>query len=653
MFDNIQLWIKITISMTISIVIVGGILTFSNLHNMKELILLAEQQELRGYVHNISNGIAAETRLGEALSALVANIPLVQTKFAEGDRESLKNLLLPSYPTLSKEYGVRQFQFHTPPAISFLRLHKPEKFGDDLSSFRHTVIRTNEIKKPTRGLESGVAGLGARGMVPVFNNGVHQGSVEFGMSFGQPFFDAFKKKHGVEVSLHIYRDKAFKTFASTVGDKPLLAASVLKMALDGSSQLLYQTINGTSHAVTAEAIKDFSGDPIGVIEVAMDRSRYQAALSKSRSTSMVIGIFALILGVVLSFISARGLVKRIKQVISAVDKIAQGDLSVKIKNTSTDEIGQLANAAGEMQQQLSEIARRVLEHSGSVHSAAQQLSSEVGGQAATSSQLSASVTEITSTMEELSASSSQISEHANSVVGIANHTLNSSKQGSEAVQGVRQRMIDIQEDNENSLHEIVELGSKSKEISKIMDIINALADQTKLIAFNAALEASSAGEAGKRFGVVAAEIRRLADSVTESTGEIEGKVNEIQESISRLVVTSEKGANGIEQGMLESQQTSEHLAQLVNSAEETSSSAQQISISTQQQKTASDQVVVALREIVTASTHTKETISQISDVSRHMAELSADLKSLVGQFKVSEATKPTKTSNLAKGSESL
>lgn len=635
MFDNVHLWIKITISMTLSIVIVGGILTFSNLHNMKELILMAEQQELRGYVHNISNGIAAETRLGEALSALVANIPLVQDKFSQADRNALKELLLSTYPVLSKEYGVRQFQFHTPPADSFLRLHKPEKFGDDLSSFRHTVVRTNEAKKPTRGLESGVAGLGARGMVPVFHNGQHLGSVEFGMSFGQPFFDAFKAKYGVEVSLHLYADKGFQTFASTVGDKPLLGSVQLKNALAGNHQLHYRNIDGISHAVAAEAIMDYSGVPIGVIEVAMDRSHYQASLENSQTTSIVIGIFALILGVALSFISAQGLVKRIKAVIAGVNKIAQGDLSVRIQNTSHDEIGQLADAAGQMQRQLQEIVGQVSNHAASVYGAAQQLNQEVGGQAATSSQLSTSVTEITSTMEELSASSSQIYEHAGSVVDIAHHTLNCSRQGSKAVQDVQQRMNDIQDDNKSSLQEIMELGSKSKEISKIMDMINALADQTKLIAFNAALEASSAGDAGKRFGVVAAEIRRLADSVTESTGEIESKVNEIQESISRLVITSEKGAGGITQGMLESKQTAEFLDELVSSADETSSSAEQISISTQQQKTASDQVVVALREIVAASTHTKETIGQISEVSQHMAQLSTDLKSLVGQFKVS------------------
>jgi hypothetical protein len=110
------------------------------------------------------------------------------------------------------------------------------------------------------------------------------------------------------------------------------------------------------------------------------------------------------------------------------------------------------------------------------------------------------------------------------------------------------KMEEIRHDNQVSLKEIVDLGGKSKEITRIMEIIDTVADQTKLIAFNAALEASSAGEAGKRFGVVAAEIRRLADSVSESTAEIAHKIGEIQETIGRLVITSEKGSVGIDQG---------------------------------------------------------------------------------------------------------
>ena len=98
---------------------------------------------------------------------------------------------------------------------------------------------------------------------------------------------------------------------------------------------------------------------------------------------------------------------------------------------------------------------------------------------------------------------------------------------------LNQKMHEIQQENQESLREIIELGNKSKEISKVMEIINSVTDQTKLIAFNAALEAASAGESGRRFSVVAGEIRRLADSVTESTSEIENNISQIQDSISR------------------------------------------------------------------------------------------------------------------------
>ncbi len=199
---------------------------------------------------------------------------------------------------------------------------------------------------------------------------------------------------------------------------------------------------------------------------------------------------------------------------------------------------------------------------------------------------------------------------------------------------VLERMDDIRTDNERTLQEIVELGAKSKQIGKVMELINTLADQTKLIAFNAALEASSAGEAGRRFSVVAAEIRRLADSVTDSTGEIETKILEIQDSINRLVINSEKKAGGIATWIAAGASTAERLNEIVSAASHTSSSAQQISLSTQQQKTASSQVLVALREIVTSSAHTAESISRISEISKEMSDLSARLSWIVDQYKL-------------------
>ena len=288
----------------------------------------------------------------------------------------------------------------------------------------------------------------------------------------------------------------------------------------------------------------------------------------------------------------------------------------------------------ERQRIQTEMAEHIEGDAHAVHAAAQEIAGAVGSQAATASQMSSSVAEITSTMEELSSSSTQVAEHSRSVVVMAEKTWENSKEGAGAMQGMLTRMEEIRTDNRHSLQVIEELGRKSKEISKIMQIIESVADQTKLIAFNAALEASSAGEAGKRFSVVAAEIRRLADNVTDSAGEIADKVGEIQDAISNLVVTAEKGAERIGSGMNESTRVAHILVSLENAAHESSTAAQQISLATQQQRTASGQVVIALREIVGASSQTADSIAKISHVARNMMNLSNQLETLVGRYQL-------------------
>jgi len=244
MFHGLRLWAKLMLAMGASIVIVGGLLTVTNLATMAHLIEEAETRALDAHMKAISNAIASDNRTAEAMSALVANMPLVQQKFAAGERDFLADLFVPGFKLLKEQYGVEQFQFHTPPATSWLRVHMPQKFGDDLSSFRHTVVNTNKTVKPTRGLEGGVAGLGARGMVPVLHEGRHLGSVEFGLSFGQPFFDQFKAQNGVDAALHVLGKEGFKTLASTLGKEPLVGVELLHKAMTGEPQLDHRDLGG-------------------------------------------------------------------------------------------------------------------------------------------------------------------------------------------------------------------------------------------------------------------------------------------------------------------------------------------------------------------------------------------------------------------------
>ena len=636
MFKNLKLWAKIMVAMTASSLIVCSLLVISNVSSMSRLIQEAERNALDAHLKAITNRIASESKHAESMSALIAGIPQVRAKFDTADRKALSELFLPGFKTMQEQYGVEQFQFLRPPATSFFRVHKPEKFGDDLSQIRSTVVATNTNRKPTRGLEYGVAGLGVRGMVPVSAAGKHIGVIEFGMSFGQSFFDAFKADNGVDAALHLQEGKGFKTLGSTIGKEPLLPAELLNKALANEPQLDHRTIKGIPYAIYAAPVRDYSGKPIGVIEIAMDSSRYQSSLSAARRNGLLLGLVAMAIGVGIALLTSRQIVLQVSRVLAAVNRVAQGDLSVQISAEGGDEISQLAKATEDMRQKLHALASEVRDHAEKVNRAALEITGAVESQAATSTEMSSSVAEITSTMEEFSASSTQIADYSKSVVDIAGQTLDGSRKGSEAMQSVLSKMDDIHADNQRSLQEIVDLGAKSKQISKVMEIINDVADQTKLIAFNAALEASSAGEAGKRFSVVAAEIRRLADSVTDSTGEIENKINEIQESISRLVISSEKGAGGISAGTSASVVTAERLNEIVYAASQTSSSAQQISLSTQQQKTASSQVLVALREIVTASSQTAQSITRISQISKEMSGLSSDLAQVVDQFKLTQ-----------------
>jgi methyl-accepting chemotaxis protein len=197
---------------------------------------------------------------------------------------------------------------------------------------------------------------------------------------------------------------------------------------------------------------------------------------------------------------------------------------------------------------MEEIIVKIMAVTNKIHAGTSAIATTMDQQSGFTTELSSTVVEISSTMEEFSSTAFQIAEHSQAVVERADKTLVDTQNGAAEVENLSFKINDISQNIKTNLAEIVELGRKSKEINMVMEIINNIANQTKLIAFNAALEAASAGEAGKRFGVVAVEIRRLADSVVESTSEIEGKITEILDSVNRLVMSSEKNFQVIQAG---------------------------------------------------------------------------------------------------------
>jgi methyl-accepting chemotaxis protein len=394
---------------------------------------------------------------------------------------------------------------------------------------------------------------------------------------------------------------------------------------------------GVPYFTAYDPIRNDAGEIIGALFVGVKKADFYAGYEQLKRGSILV---ALLVGSVFGLISVLLVGKLLSPLQAMVEKLRRipdderevTDLGIRLEEGARDEIGLVAGEFNALLKKLQQIIALVGNTTGEINSFAGAISSTVHHQASFTSQLSSSVSEISSTMEEFTSTASEIARHSQEVVDIADTTHHDTREGAAQVETLTAKMGEISRENQSAIQEIVELGRKSKEITKIMGIINTIANQTKLIAFNAALEAASAGEAGKRFGVVAQEIRRLADNVFESTGEIEGKITEILDSVNRLVVASEKSSKGIMDGLDYSTQTAELLRELVAGAESTTQAARQISLSTQQQQTASSQVVIALRDIEEGVRFSSTSIQQTSEISRNLTVMAVQLSKLVRKF---------------------
>ncbi len=367
--------------------------------------------------------------------------------------------------------------------------------------------------------------------------------------------------------------------------------------------------------------------------VVKEQNAIKREVSKSIIQYVAITLALLALLQAAAFLMVKRFISGPIEEISNTLKNFKNDLTVAVSVTSNDEVGELASWFNEHIKGLNQvigkvscITERICSHAGAIALTMDQ-------QSGFSTQLSSSVVEISSTMEEFSSTASQIAQHSQSVVERADKTLDDTKIGAAEVENLNFKINDISHNIQTNLGEIVELGRKSKEINKVMEIINNIANQTKLIAFNAALEAASAGESGKRFGVVAVEIRRLADSVVESTSEIEGKITEILDSVNRLVMSSEKSFLLIQEGQEYASHTVAMLIESVDGVDETASAARQISLSTQQQQIASSQVVLALKDIDQGVRFATDSIHETNSATDELLGLSEQLRTLVHTFK--------------------
>jgi methyl-accepting chemotaxis protein len=263
-----------------------------------------------------------------------------------------------------------------------------------------------------------------------------------------------------------------------------------------------------------------------------------------------------------------------------------------------------------------------------VQSSSTQLEAAAHEQVSSTQELTSTTNEITVTIRELLATSRQIAESAQRVVHIAEETGHSANVGDQTVQRTQEAIGRIKGQVDQIVSRMVDLGRKSQQIGGILELINELAEQTNILSINATIEAAGAGEAGKRFAVVADEIRRLADRVGGSAREIRTLIDEIRAAANATVMATEDGSKSVEVGARQFSEVLSTFKGITDRVSVTTEAAREIELSTKQQSTAVEQLNVAIggvaqaaKETQASSAQTLSTCSELADVSRQLSAL--------------------------------
>jgi methyl-accepting chemotaxis protein len=266
---------------------------------------------------------------------------------------------------------------------------------------------------------------------------------------------------------------------------------------------------------------------------------------------------------------------------------------------------------------------------GEVQSSSAELETTANQQAVGAMEQATAMSEISTTINELLASSRQITESAQRVAGVAEQTAGAGQSGTGKVASAQQSMAEIRHQVDVIVNHMLELGDKSQRIGAVLDIVSELAEQTNILAINSTIEAAGAGESGRRFAVVADEIRKLADRVGESTKEIRTLIDVVRSAVHTTVLATEIGSKAVDAGTAQFESVALSFEEIVGMVETTTEATREIELSTKQQTTAVEQVNFAVSNVTATTKETETNSTQTLQTASQLTELSTKLRKLV------------------------
>lgn len=636
MFNRLRIRTRIIIGFCSLLLLVCAAVLPAAMYDIVGIIHSAEERELKSHYDKIVDRIEGEKRLALSLATFASELPSVQSMLKADDRDGVQSELESAFKRLGEEYGLRQLQFHQPPAISWLRVHKPEKFGDDLSGFRQTVVDTNNRREAVGGIEVGVAGLGIRGVVPMMVDGHHWGSLEFGFSLGEHFFEQVKEETGLELALALKTDDGAKLFASTAENLYNLDTAQFNELLRGGS-LGYKTeLSGHPAAVYARSIKDFSGDALGVLTISMDRSTYIDAFEASLYEMIGIGLIFLVVGLIFSILIGRGISNPLSRMTAAMHNISSGDgdLTQRLQTNGKNELTDIANEFNAFVASIEHLVQQLMVTAASVSSAGSKLFEVTEHTLHLARRQQEETTEVAAAMNEMTATAQEVASSAASTATVTQNADEQTQIGRTVVEQSIDSINRLAEDVTSTGDVVREVEARTQEINTILDVIRGIAEQTNLLALNAAIEAARAGEQGRGFAVVADEVRSLASRTQNSTAEINAMIDALQEGMGKTVRVIEHSREQSEVTVGRAAEAGDALVSISKAMDEIRDMTAQIASAAEEQTQVSESINRSLTSIGSGSEQTADGAGNIMKSTAYIGGELSKLMAMMRKFQV-------------------
>ncbi|PAS97921.1 MAG: hypothetical protein CGU28_02990 [Candidatus Dactylopiibacterium carminicum] len=353
------------------------------------------------------------------------------------------------------------------------------------------------------------------------------------------------------------------------------------------------------------------------------------------TTGAVLVALAVLLGIVSGWLIIRSVRAPLAELQRQIGHIARsGELSRRMPEKSTDEIGQTSRAINQLLSGMGDVigvasrdAKALLTAADSLYQTAEHVT-QASGQQASSAHATADA------VEELSTSIAQVAERATSVEEVAESTANTASSSVGMARTTADHIRTVAQTTQHSAELIDSLNQRSDEIGNIVQVIKEIADQTSLLALNAAIEAARAGEQGRGFAVVADEVRKLAERTTAATVDIQARIEGVQRDTGVAAEDMHQASDQIAQGVGSTEQVAEHLREIERLSRESAQHTADIAMAIREQSSASESISSHIEEIAAASTSNNEAASESHRLSRQLGEIATQINTAIQRFSV-------------------